>query len=96
MERKPYIHSNRNDAQKVRFENDFVWIDLADGRVIGMPLNWFPWLQNASEKQRACYDLHGDSVYWEAPTKALTWSPCSRRSTRNPSPCPKPLVQPVT
>ena len=65
MERKPFIHSTRNDAQRVRFQNEFVWIDLADGRVIGMPLNWFPWLQSATETQRASYDLHGDSIYWE-------------------------------
>jgi len=65
MERKPFIHSTRNDAQRVRFQNEFVWIDLADGRVIGMPLNWFPWLQSATEIQRAGYDLHGDSIYWE-------------------------------
>ena len=61
----PFIHSTRNDAQGVRFQDEFVLIDLADGRLIGMPLNWFPWLQAASETQRASYDLHGDSVYWE-------------------------------
>lgn len=61
----PFIHSTRNDAQRVRFQNEFVFIDLADGRVIGMPLRWFPWLHNATESQRASYDLHGDSIYWE-------------------------------
>ncbi|MCY3831880.1 MAG: DUF2442 domain-containing protein [Chloroflexi bacterium] len=64
-QRIPFIHATRNDAQRVRFYNDAVWIDLADGRVIGMPLNWFPWLQSATETQREGYDLHGDSVYWE-------------------------------
>jgi len=61
----PFIHSTRNDAQRVRFQNDFVWIDLADGRVIGLPLFWFPWLHSATEAQRGSYDLHGDSIYWE-------------------------------
>jgi len=61
----PFIHSTRNDAQGVRFQNDSVFIDLADGRVIGMPLNWFPWLHSATETQRESYDLRGDSVYWE-------------------------------
>ncbi|MCY3918009.1 MAG: DUF2442 domain-containing protein [Chloroflexi bacterium] len=61
----PFIHSTRNDAQNVRFQDEFVLIDLADGRVIGMPINWFPWLHRATGAQRERYDLHGDSVYWE-------------------------------
>ncbi len=65
MQPKPFIHSTRNDAQQVRFESDYVWIDLADGRIIGMPLDWFPWLQSATEAQRQGYDLLGDTVYWE-------------------------------
>ncbi len=65
MERKPFIHSTRNDAQTLRFADDFVWISLADGRVIGLPLNWFPWLQSATEAQQQNYDLLGDSIYWE-------------------------------
>ena len=56
MQPKPFIHSTRNDAQQVRFDSDYVWIDLADGRIIGMPLDWFPWLQSATEAQRQGYE----------------------------------------
>ena len=65
MQRIPFIHSTRNDAQQVRFDKEFIWIDLADGRVIGVPFMWFPWLQNATDVQRQNYDLLGDSIYWE-------------------------------
>jgi hypothetical protein len=26
----------------VRFDEDLMWVDLSDGRVIGAPLVWFP------------------------------------------------------
>lgn len=65
MERKPFIHATRNDAQELRFADDYIWINLADGRVILLPMNWFPWLQKAAEAQRQNYDLLGDSIYWE-------------------------------
>ena len=65
MQRKPFIHSTRNEAQKLHIADDYIWIYLADGRVIGLPINWFPWLQMATETQRRNYDLQGDSIYWE-------------------------------
>lgn len=65
MARKPFIHSTRNDAQRLQFADDYIWITLTDGRVIGLPLNWFPWLQSATEAQKQNYDLLGDSIYWE-------------------------------
>ena len=37
----------------------------ADGRAIGMPLYFFPWLQAASDAQRHDYQLYHVSVNWE-------------------------------
>lgn len=65
MQRKPFIHATRNDAQSLRFTDDYIWINLTDGRILGMPVNWFPWLESATEAQRQNFELLGDSVYWE-------------------------------
>jgi hypothetical protein len=34
----------------IRFDEDDFWVTLSDGRVIGVPLAWFPRLLHASRK----------------------------------------------
>jgi hypothetical protein len=41
-----------------------VWVTLADGRVIANPLDWHPWLADATPDQQANMELHGLSVDW--------------------------------
>ena len=41
-----------------------VWVALADGRVIANPLDWHPWLVQASPEQQAHVELNAFSVYW--------------------------------
>jgi len=41
-----------------------VTVTLADGRRIGNPLGWFPWLADATADQRARVELDAFSVYW--------------------------------
>ena len=60
----PKIHETRNRPIRVRFDDDFVFIDLADGRAIGMPLYFFPWLRDASEDERNNCQFYPFSVYW--------------------------------
>jgi hypothetical protein len=31
--------------KNVRFDEDSFWVELADGRIIGVPLAWFPQCQ---------------------------------------------------
>ncbi len=65
MSKKPFVHSERNAAQYVRFNDEQVVIGLADGRTLLMPLYFFPWLQSAPAFQRERYELNGLTVYWE-------------------------------
>ena len=37
---------------------------MADGRAIGMPLYFFPWLRDASDEERKDCQLYPFSVYW--------------------------------
>jgi hypothetical protein len=40
-------------ATAVRFDEHTMWVDLTDGRTLGVPLAWFPRLLNASPAARA-------------------------------------------
>ncbi len=62
---EPVIHDTRNEPRKISFTDTHVMIELADGRVIGVPLRFFPLLEAASDKERHNYLLGGLEVYWE-------------------------------
>ena len=50
----------------VRFDDDTMWVSLADGRTIAAPLAWFPRLLGASAEQRAQVELSKGGLHWEA------------------------------
>ena len=53
-------------AVDVGFANDAIHFVLADGREISAPLEWFPRLRDASDKQRQSWRLIGKGmgVHW--------------------------------
>jgi len=50
----------------VRFDEDSFWVDLDDGRTLGVPLAWFPCLLQASPAERAAVELSRDGLHWDA------------------------------
>ena len=54
-------------AKNVRFAEGMLYIQLADGREIGVPLSRFPWLERASPVQRRHWHIEprGFAVYWD-------------------------------
>jgi hypothetical protein len=50
----------------VRFDQDSIWVDLSDGRVIGVPLAWFPRLMDATPEDRALFRLSQRGLHWES------------------------------
>jgi Protein of unknown function (DUF2442) len=48
----------------VEIRGDKVYVALADGRVIGNPLAWHPWLLSATPAQLANVKLYHLSVWW--------------------------------
>ncbi len=54
-------------AKNVRFDDDNMWVELADGRKLGMPMAYFPRLLNATAKQRKNYIISGGGtgLHWE-------------------------------
>jgi hypothetical protein len=51
---------------RIRFDEDSFWLDLSDGRVLGVPLAWFPRLLNASPEQREQVRITTRGLHWEA------------------------------
>lgn len=50
----------------IRFDDNSLWVDLADGRVIAVPLAWFPRLLGATPEQLAAVELSPYGLHWEA------------------------------
>jgi hypothetical protein len=53
-------------ATNLRFRGDRIVVDLADGRTISTPLDFYPTLRNATPRQRARWDFMalGTGVEW--------------------------------
>ena len=52
-------------AARVRFDDDNIWVELSDGRTLGVPLEWFPRLLDASREQLEHYELSPYGLHWE-------------------------------
>ena len=53
-------------AKSVRFDADSMWVELSDGRTLGVPLAWFPRLLDARPDQREALEMGGLGLHWEA------------------------------
>jgi len=42
-----------------------MWVELTDGRTLGVPLAWFPRLLHASQAQRERVELSRIGLHWE-------------------------------
>ena len=49
----------------VRFDEHTMWVDLTDGRTIGVPLAWFPRLLHATPAQREKVELGRVGLHWD-------------------------------
>lgn len=54
-------------ADRVSFDAERMHVLLTDGREIGVPLSWFPRLEQASREQRDAWELMGQGIgiHWE-------------------------------
>ena len=58
--------STSPNATSVRFDEDSMWVDLSDGRILGVPLAWFPRLLRADPKQREQVRISSRGLHWDA------------------------------
>ena len=54
-------------VKNIRFTDSKIYFELRDGREIGVPLDWFPRLKEASPEERKNYYLtaNGTGIHWE-------------------------------
>jgi hypothetical protein len=43
-----------------------MWVELSDGRILGVPLAWFPRLLRAAPEQRESVRISSRGLHWEA------------------------------
>ena len=50
------------------FDESMMWVNLSDGRKLGVPLAYFPRLLRATPEQRKQYKMSGNGtgLHWEA------------------------------
>jgi hypothetical protein len=53
-------------AKTIQFDADLMHVTLTDGRIISVPVIWFPLLHHASAEQRNDYEIGagGRSLHW--------------------------------
>ena len=54
----------RDQVVAVTIERGTVYLTLADGRIIGNPLDWYPWLAAAAPEQQANAQKYILSADW--------------------------------
>ena len=82
-------------AKAVRFDDDSMWVDLSDGRTIGVPYAWFPRLLNATPKQREAVETGRFGLHWEDLDEdiSITGLLAGRRDRTVKSPANKPMME---
>ena len=53
-------------AKRAHCDADNLWVDLSDGRTLGVPLAWFPRLLEASEQERNQVHISTRGLHWES------------------------------
>ncbi|WP_448336053.1 DUF2442 domain-containing protein [Bellilinea sp.] len=87
----------RARAQAVKVTDDMLTIELIDGRIISVPLTWYPRLWYGTPSERAHFEIIGDGEYihWPELDEDLSVSGmlAGRRSMENPESLKKWLAE---
>jgi hypothetical protein len=53
-------------AKSVNFDSSMMWVDMVDGRKLGVPLAYFPRLLAANPRQLSNYEISGggSGLHW--------------------------------
>ena len=68
--RKAYVPTTAL-AKSLEFDQDMMQVALTDGRVLSVPLQWFPALRHASREQLDRYEIAGGAA---SVFTGLTWT----------------------
>jgi len=61
------VKSRMSLINEVWFSEDMLHVRLLDGREVSVPIEWFPLLSKATDKERANWRLIGNGIgiHWE-------------------------------
>jgi hypothetical protein len=78
-------------ARQVRVTRDELVVDLQDGRMVAVPLAWFPKLLHATDRQRRKWELLGDGegIRWPDLDEDLSVAGLLRGTPAPPTTFPK-------
>ncbi len=62
-----YTFPTETYIDQVRFDNEYIHVELTDRRAISIPMSWVPTVYNASPEERAKYKLSRDRtmIIWD-------------------------------
>ncbi len=54
-------------VSKIWFEDEKIFVELNEGRIVSVPMCWYPKLKNATPQQRSEFELweQGKWIHWE-------------------------------
>jgi Protein of unknown function (DUF2442) len=52
-------------ATAVRFDDAQMWVELDDGRTLGIPLAWYPRLFHGAPDQREKFFITPSGIHWD-------------------------------
>jgi hypothetical protein len=60
------VRPSNAQATMAWFDRDMLWVRLADGRELGVPLEWFPTLAQATPEQLSRWEIidQGYGIHW--------------------------------
>lgn len=63
------------------FDQDMMHVQLSDGRLVAVPIEWYPRLREATPQQRSNYSLIGKGVgvHWEDVDEDISLASLLRR-----------------
>jgi hypothetical protein len=62
---KPIEIQDKDMPKKAEITADTLMVTLGDGRVLGVPLAWYPFLANATPEQRQAFELLPNAILWD-------------------------------
>ena len=64
--------SNPVSVARLRIDAEGMWVDLADGRKLRVPLSWFPRLMCAATEQSEPVTISTRGLHWDAPPEHVS------------------------
>jgi hypothetical protein len=73
-----YVFPNEACVHEVRFDGEYMHVELMDGRVLSLPLWWIPTLYNAAPEEREKFEISRNRtmIIWDPEKCAINDEVC--------------------